>query len=234
MIIAIDEARGLLESFDIMKANFLRVFRQAAASMSIFNVRHLSLLLEDSNSWIANFASMRIRIHDSSLRGIVSVGDLYPPFYTLSGYDLFASKYSKDPKECITAKTKWIEFLEKRNADPAEFVKLDSVLWRAFLESQNQSVSNLVSFAGLKLAPMNAADRTSPYIACLACRANLNVMPSSSLDTDLVASNMAQLNILTEARDLTFLSYHPDAVLAQGAETILQTQGLEVLATLEK
>ena len=232
-VIAIDEATGLLgpENAKTEEFDAYRILRQSATQLAVQDVRPLTLLLADTNSRITNFAPNSKL--DPSLRLCDEIGQLYPPFYTISGYDIFAVDYIKKMKECINGGGRWNDFLRERDQNPLLLVQLGSALWRTFIMSGG-GLPSLITYARLKLTLTSSDYGMTAYIASLACRTCLNVLPSSALATDLVASNMAQLDVLTGERDRVFLSYPPDPVLAQGGALVQRAKAIEILTCLEQ
>jgi hypothetical protein len=193
------------------------------------------MLLADTSSRVANFAPQQR--DDPSLRALQPQGDLFPPFCILPSVDLFATEYFKFSRPFLTGEeTAWIEFIKSRDKDPTEFAKLGSPLWSVHLaEKEIVDGNELAEYASCKLAGRLIPQKdikTIDLISALTSRINLTILPSSSLAVELVASHMAQLDLVSQDRSLLYVSYPSDPTLAAGASLLLRDRGVACLENL--
>lgn len=254
LVIAIDEARALLNSNDINDVSAIRVIRRALslkAEKSI-GVPLVTLVVADTHSCITNVAPVaRLEL---SKRDIAAGTELIPPFFTISGYDIKAKAYLK--KCMISSLMKpcnWWIFLLDRDKNPYEFMKLGIPLWGAFFEYRNLNLNDpvltidqVIRFSMTKLQGelssstdviKNTDNLEIPikclsFIASMASRMSLTIVSKSNLANLLVASSMAQLDYLSIDRHTAFVSYPSDVTLAEGASRIINYYPLDTIRTL--
>lgn len=242
LLIAMDEAKELLND-DPDTISAFRIIRKSLSGLSTNSYKHIpdhlvTLIVADTYSSITNFAPVSHPFFSG--RDVKSVGYLIPPFFLLSGFDVMAKKYLSECKAVHDQheKANWFEFLNSRDQNAFEFVKLGSPLWGAsiiykHLDNSEESIDWLISFAAFKLEASSSLTLPMYYIAALTARASLTIIPRSSLANELVAGNMAQLDMISANRDSVFVSYPSDVMLAQGAASLIKRNPLKALEALD-
>lgn len=247
LLIAIDEARVLLATTDIKKISAFRLIRGAlslsAKAENRVDDSVITVIVADTNSSITNFAPVAKR--DPSERFLLADAQLIPPFFMVTGFDVKAKIYLQRCQDLASSKGNWWNFLIDRDTGPCEFLKLGCPLWGAFMEYGNlpeSSITDLIAFAKRKLLGgcnfldldmnENVVIRTLSYIAALASRMSLTIIPKSNLTNLLVASCMAQLEYLSADRQSVYINYPSDVVLAEAAADFLDSKSLEIMRAL--
>jgi hypothetical protein len=220
IIFAFDEARRLLSedispcSFEILRNVLGRCF----TGMSNMPV----MIVADTNSTIANFAPPLLGLRGSPIRSIQPGSDIIPPFFVLSGHDLFSEEYLN---ECVKylGDSKWNEFLKKRDQSPFAMMGLGSPLWTAYAnyDPRCKNIAKLSEFADTKINDADIVTSDDAILAAIAIKVGLTVMPDRILARNFVAKHQALLTYFSKDRLHTYVSYPSDPFLALGADRLL-------------
>lgn len=233
-VIAFDEARKLLNevAIDYVEYSSFRILRRAFSYTN--NGKEVPfMLLADTNSRVCNFIpTLKL---DPSGRKPKYIGDLHPAFIYFTNIDLYASlEYFPELEKYLSAEdADWNGFVDWREDDPLVLATLGSALWKtSILSNPATSMGKLIGYATWKLSGGPSAI-TRPddfnYLAALACRFNIKVMPNTSLAVDMVAYNMAQLVYVTRDRATGYIAYPSDPILAEGGARLLASKALEAM-----
>ncbi|CAG8666761.1 8963_t:CDS:2, partial [Paraglomus brasilianum] len=193
LIIVFDEARAMVATGDFESVRrALRYFTKGVVAV-----------FADTMSSLCNFSPSPEA--DPSFRPRTYM-ELFPPFYQLCTFDLFARQ--KNYRDC-------------------EIWEYGRVMWAAF-KSCGMTEGDLVAFAQSKLlggherveTPITMT--TQVAIAILSSFASIEITPSSSLSKQVVAGNMAMCLHVSHDRSSIIARYPSDPVLAEAAAKLVQ------------
>lgn len=222
IVIAIDEARELLKFKD--QVNAFQILRDCLSKTKQMTNRKVCLIVTDTSSNITNFTPSEGDFHFHSSRTIASHMKLTPPFYLLSGQDLWGQKYLERGLLAFES-GEWLKLLEDRDDHGQlynEFACIGSPLWKLARDSiSSKDALSIFGFAETKLLS-SAFNTEESIMAALGSRLAIKFLPNATLSRELLANHMGLLYFLTHDRKQAFIGFPSDPSMAAGAFNTLK------------
>lgn len=227
LVLAIDEARSLLEKKDASRINYFRLLRRALTKVNsgLHEEKRKAMIfavLVDTNSQIHDFVPPLSR--DSSSRNDKEKETrLFPPFVLTHTMDVVLNRHRSPGDPPFDYKASVLE------GDPDKvwgtLVSMGRPLWHSYVTSATKDSSCGVLFlAGSKLlcgwSPVEKesyAAKTLHGVAPLLCRLGLRSQSSSAFASQVVADFMAVLHYVNYTHEAHICGYLTEPVLAFAA-----------------
>ncbi|CAG8657799.1 5598_t:CDS:1, partial [Paraglomus brasilianum] len=234
LIFVFDEARTMISSEFNYFVHFCRALQCISEEEYVF------VLVMDTTSRITNF--MPLKEFDPSDRILLTKKKLLIPYVLIGGFDLLVTTAYQ--QLC----NKWLndDIPSDWNGVPATLKDISHPFWLACLgrslhgsylqaTKENWVVSFHALMNMLKSKLLGSASSTyltdqkklstTTALAVLGPRLCIDVVPSSSLSSELVASRMAVCTHISEQRDMVYMCYPSEPLLAEASAQLMNETG---------
>jgi len=250
MILAIDEARGLLDSVQLLRQSSIsssettssfRLIRNALQKVATAvegTPLRLFAVVTDTSSRISNFVPSAFS-DPSSRKNPSAKFQLHRPFYLIANHGIFYNSSFKKARARVASGL----VLSSSSSSPSpssskviadnltiHFTKqcmysIGRPLWhsreyKGHVDALNFAVGKLMCMGDMNL---NIELTSAALLAVLNVRVPLSLFAYGSLSVDLPAQHMRLVSGVSEDRQLVFSDYGPEPVLAAAGMAISQT-----------